>query len=139
MLNSMSHARFQIFALAVMAIGFAIAASAQEHTKDSLDTVKKAVADKKAVLIDVREKAEWDQGHLKDASLLPLSSLKGDVLPKDLQTLLPKDKIAYLHCASGKRCLKAAEILKKQGYDVRPLKDGYKSLLENGFTKAMDK
>jgi rhodanese-related sulfurtransferase len=116
-----------------------MAASAQEHTKDSLDTVKKALAEKKAVLIDVREKTEWDQGHLKDASLLPLSSLKGDALPKDLPTLLPKDKIAYLHCASGKRCVTAAAILKKQGYDVRPLKEGYKSLLENGFPKAMEK
>ena len=51
--------------------------------------------------------------------------------------MLPKDKVAYLHCASGVRCLKAAEILLKQGYDVRPLKDGlHKSLLTNGFTKA---
>jgi acetyl esterase/lipase len=113
-------------------------ASAQEHTKDSLDTVKDALAAKKAVLIDVREKGEWDQGHLKGASLLPLSSLKDGSFPKDLQQLLPKDKIAYLHCAAGGRCLKAAEILRKQGYDVRPLKDGYKSLLTNGFAKADD-
>src|ERR1017187_5480735 len=112
--------------LGVLAIGSAPIASAQEHTKDSLDTVKKALADKKAVLIDVREKAEWDDGHLKDAKLLPLSSLKEETLPKDLAKLLPKDKVAYLHCAAGGRCLKAAEILRKQGYDVRPLKAGYK-------------
>ena len=128
-----------LIALVIITTSLAITASAQEHTKDSLDTVKKALADKKAVLIDVREKVEWDQGHLKDASLLPLSTLKGDALPKDLQSLLPKDKIAYLHCASGKRCLTAAAILKKQGYDVRPLKDGYKDLLEKGFPKAGEK
>src|ERR1017187_10189266 len=122
--------------LGVLAIGSAPIASAQEHAKDSLDTVKKALAAKKAVLIDVREKSEWDQGHLKDAGLLPLSSLKGDSLPKDLEKILPKDKIAYLHCGSGIRCVKAAEILKKQGYDVRPLKDGYKDLLSSGFPKA---
>jgi rhodanese-related sulfurtransferase len=139
MLNSKSPIRFKAIALTLLAVGFAMEASAQEHTKDSLDTVKKALADKKAVLIDVREKTEWDQGHLKDASLLPLSRLKGDALPKDLPMLLSKDKIAYLHCASGKRCVAAAEILKKQGYDVRPLKEGYKSLLENGFPKAMTK
>lgn len=109
---------------------------AQEHTKDSLETVKKALADKKAVLIDVREKSEWDAGHLKDARLLPLSSLKGEPLPKDVANLLPKDKVAYLHCASGGRCLKAAEILRKAGYEVRPLKAGYKDLLTDGFPQA---
>lgn len=111
----------------------------QEHTKDSLDTVKKALAEKKAVLIDVREKAEWDQGHLKEARLLPLSVIGDKKLPSDLEKTLPKDKIAYLHCGSGKRCLVAAEVLKKQGYDVRPLKEGYKSLLANGFPKAAEK
>ncbi|HZZ80531.1 MAG TPA: rhodanese-like domain-containing protein [Gemmataceae bacterium] len=112
---------------------------AQEHTKDSLDTVKKALAAKKAVLIDVREKAEWEDGHLRDAKLLPLSSLKGETLPADVATLFPKDKVAYLHCAAGGRCLKAAEILRKQGYEVRPLKAGYKSLLKEGFPAADSK
>jgi rhodanese-related sulfurtransferase len=115
---------------------FTLGATAQEHTKDSLEIVRKALADKKAVLIDVREKSEWDQGHLKDAKLLPLSLLKGETLPKDVAELLPKDKVAYLHCAAGRRVLAAAEILKKQGYDVRPLKDGYKVLLDKGFPKA---
>jgi hypothetical protein len=32
--------------------------------------------------------------------------------------------------------LPAADILRKAGYDVRPLKDGYGSLLKNGFSKA---
>ena len=117
-------------------LGSALGASAQEHTKDSLDAVKKALAANKAVLIDVREKNEWDLGHLKDAKILPLTSLKEDSLPKYLHEILPKDKIAYLHCAAGRRCLEAAEILGKHGYDVRPLKDGYKSLLTQGFLKA---
>ena len=88
------------------------------------------------MLIDVREKTEWDKGHLKDAKLLPLSALKADPLPKDLVQLLPKDKIIYAHCAAGVRCVSAAEILRKAGYDVRPLKDGYNSLLKKGFPKA---
>jgi acetyl esterase/lipase/rhodanese-related sulfurtransferase len=128
-------ARFGLWA-ALCVMGLAASAPAQDHTKDSLDAVKKALALKKAVLIDVREKGEWDQGHLKDAKLLPLSNLKEESLPTDLPQILPKDKIAYLHCAAGRRCLKAAEILRKHGYDVRPLKDGYKNLLTNGFAKA---
>src|SRR5262245_37617382 len=107
-----------------------LTARAQEHTKDSLDTVKKAVTAKKALLVDVREKQEWDQGHLKDAKLLALSALKGPTA--DLQ-ILPKDKPVYLHCRSGGRCLQAAEILRKLGYDARPLKQGYQELLKAGF------
>jgi len=137
----MFQARFALVMIAMSMVALAMTrmASAQEHTKDSLDTVKKALAAKKAVLFDVREKTEWDKGHLKDAKLLPLSALKGDTLPKELQALLPKDKVVYLHCAAGGRCLTAGEILKKAGYDVRPLKDGYQSLLKNGFPKAEEK
>jgi rhodanese-related sulfurtransferase len=127
-------AKHCILALWVIAAS-AMPIIAQEHTKDSLDDVKKALKAKTAVLIDVREKSEWDDGHLKDAKLLPLSTLKGDKLPAELGKILPKDKIAYVHCASGVRVLKAAEILRKSGYDVRPLKDGYKSLLDKGFPK----
>jgi hypothetical protein len=43
-----------------------------DHTADSLDTVTKALADGKAVLIDVREDSEWAGGHLKDARHLAL-------------------------------------------------------------------
>lgn len=109
---------------------------AAEHTKDSLDTVKEKLKEKKALLIDVREEEEWDAGHLKDARALPLSQLQNGVESDKLAKILAKDKIIYLHCAAGGRCLPAADILKKQGYDVRPLKPGYKQLLKEGFPKA---
>jgi rhodanese-related sulfurtransferase len=111
-------------------------ALAAEHTKDSLDTVKKAVADDKAVLLDVREKAEWEQGHLRDAKFLALSALRQGVAADELARVLPKDKVIYCHCASGVRCLRAADILKKSGYDVRPLQAGYKELVKSGFAPA---
>ncbi len=107
-----------------------------EHTKDSLETVKKAVADNEAVLLDVREKAEWEQGHLRDAKFLALSALRSGVKADELGRVLPKDKVIYCHCASGVRCLQAADILKKNGYDVRPLKAGYKELVKSGFAPA---
>lgn len=109
--------------------------NAAEHTKDSLDMVKKAVAAKKAVLVDVREMDEWDDGHLADAKFVPLSGLS-KAKAEDLSKVLPKDQPLYLHCASGRRCLKAADELKKLGYDVRPLKAGYNDLLKAGFSKA---
>jgi acetyl esterase/lipase/rhodanese-related sulfurtransferase len=127
------------FVVTITAIVIAPAAFAQGHTKDSLDMVKKALAEKKAVLIDVREQSEWDEGHLKDAKLLPLSRLKDGALPKGLELLLPKDKVVYLHCAAGRRVLKAADVLRKAGYDVQSLKEGYKELLTSGFPQADDK
>jgi phage shock protein E len=125
------------FSLAALA-GIACLAVAEEHTRDSLDTVKKSLAANKAILVDVREKAEWDKGHLRDAQLLSLSVLQDKPSPAVLQQVLSKDKAIYLHCAAGVRCLKAAEILRKQGYDVRPLKEGYQSLLKQGFSRAAD-
>ncbi len=122
--------------LTVLGIGCAaVPGLAAEHTKDSTETIKKAVADNKAVLLDVREKAEWDDGHLRDAKFLALSSLR-NAKADDLARVLPKGKIIYCHCASGRRCLAAADILKKNGYDVRPLKSGFMALLKEGFTAA---
>ena len=110
--------------------------TAAEHTKDSLETVKKNVAAKKAILVDVREKGEWDDGHLRDATLLPLSEIPERLSGKMLEKQFPKGTVLYLHCASGRRCLKAADLLMKSGYDVRPLRDGYEALLKNGFPKS---
>ena len=39
---------------------------------------------KKAVLVDVREKSEWDKGHSEGAIFLPLSELQAGVEPKSL-------------------------------------------------------
>ena len=107
-----------------------------EHTKDSLEDVKAAIARKAAVLVDVREQGEWDAGHLEGALFLPLSGLRDDAEREKLLGKLPKKTILYTHCRSGKRTLPAAEILKKAGYDVRPLKPGYDELLRAGFPRS---
>jgi phage shock protein E len=106
------------------------------HTQDTPADVKKAVADGKAVLIDVRETDEWKDGNLKGAKHLALSDLKAGVAEDKLKMIIPTGKIVYLHCAAGGRCLKAADILQKQGYDVRPLKEGYDALLKAGLPKS---
>ena len=111
---------------------------AAEHTKDSLKTVKEKIDDKKAVLVDVREKSEWDKGHIDGAILLSISELQKGIDSKTLEKKLSKDRIVYTHCVVGKRSLSAAEILQKSGYEVRALKAGYKELLDAGFKKAKD-
>lgn len=107
---------------------------------DSLDQVKAAMAKKEAVLVDVREQTEWDEGHIEGALLLPLSWLreesKGDGFSGKLAGKLPAKKVLYIHCRSGGRARTAAGMLKKQGYDARPLKAGFQALVEAGFTPA---
>jgi phage shock protein E len=111
-----------------------------EYTKDALDTIKAAMAKKDAVLIDVREQSEWDAGHIDGAVLVPLSWLKeeskGDGFAEKLSGKLPAKKVLYIHCRSGGRARTAAGMLKKQGYDARPLKAGFDALVEAGFTPA---
>ena len=85
------------------------------------------------MLVDVREPDEWNEGHLSGARSLPLSVLEKGVKPDALANLLPKTKIIYVHCLAGGRCLEAADILAPLGYDVRPLKPGYKALVAAGF------
>ena len=86
--------------------------------------------------MDVREPGEWKEGHVEGAISLPLSLLKKDADASILEQKLPKDKIVYTHCVMGVRALKAANILEKLGYNVRPLKAGYEDLLKAGFEKA---
>ena len=111
---------------------------AEEHTQDKLDQIVSALKSKKAVLVDVREKSEWDKGHLQGAKLIPLSALKGDLTAEEVRKVIPKDVIVYCHCASGYRCLEAAPLLRKCGYEVRPLQPGYKALLKAGLPQATE-
>ena len=122
-----------------LVLGAASGTAIAEHTKDSLDAVKQAVAQQKAVIVDVREPDEWQEGHLNGAALLPLSVLERGVPPQELAKILPKDRIIYCYCLAGGRCMEAAEMLKPLGYDVRALKPGYPQLVKAGFPTVVGK
>jgi rhodanese-related sulfurtransferase len=122
-----------------LVLGAACGTAVAEHTTDSLDVVKQAVRDQKAVIIDVREPDEWQQGHLAGAGLLPLSALERGVSPQELAKILPNDKIIYCYCLAGGRCEEAAAMLKPLGYDVRAIKPGYPQLVKAGFPAVVGK
>ena len=132
-------AEFTRFALCLFATWLVLSTPvlAAKHSKDTLQIVQNRVTEKKAVLIDVREEKEWKQGHLKAAKLLPLSHLERGVRKDKLQEFLPKGKIVYLHCASGARCIEAAELLTDLGFEVRALKPGYDDFVEAGFEELI--
>jgi len=107
-----------------------VCAEELKHSTEPIPQIKKSIDDGKAVIVDVREKSEWDTSHVKGAIFLPLSEFKQtQKAPADL----PKDKPVFVHCFSGKRAMTAAEILKKQGYDARPITSNVDDLAKGGF------
>ncbi|HRO74683.1 MAG TPA: rhodanese-like domain-containing protein, partial [Crocinitomicaceae bacterium] len=71
-------------------------------------------------IIDVRNQAEYNTGHLDNAHLLPLDQLN------ERFSEFPKDKPFYIHCAGGYRSLIAASILKSRGYhDITDIAGGF--------------
>jgi len=72
-----------------------------------------------AVLVDVREPAEWAAtGVAEPAILLSLSDLRGDRTQWKPFLEQNKDKELILYCRSGNRSGIAAGILTKEGYTV---------------------
>lgn len=112
-------------------------APAAELTEEPLPQIKENIDDEKAVLVDVREKKEWQEGHIEGAIFLPLSGLRDGVTKDELKPL-PKDKILYVHCVVGKRAVTAGNVLEKYGYKVRPMKPGYREMVSAGFPKAKE-
>ena len=131
----MKYAFFLILAAALIIPANCRAEEEVTHTTTPLPEIKKAVVEEKAFLIDCRESDEWDNGHLKDAHFMPLSRLKE---MKEAPAEFPRDKPIYIHCAVGGRALQAAKILKKMGYDTRPIKATPEQLIKDGgFQEAL--
>jgi len=133
----LAYHRFSVVA-GILLIASSVAL-AEEHTMNTLATVKENVAAQKAVLVDVRDKQEWNQGRVEGAILLPFSELRLPDRTEEMLKQLPKDRVLYTHCVVGMRSLKAAEILKKRGFEVRALKPGYDELIKAGFEPAKKK
>jgi rhodanese-related sulfurtransferase len=96
-------------------------ALAADYTKDNVEAIKAKVQKGEVVLIDVREKNEWDEGHVSGAKLLSLSKISKGATKAEIESVVGKDKVIYLHCKAGSRCMKAAEILEKQGFKVQAI------------------
>jgi len=85
-----------------------------------------------AILIDVREQDEYEQWHIKEATLAPLSNL-----PAAMQQInLPKDKKIIIHCLKGGRSAEAILYLHEnilKDYDVYNLAGGILAWQEDGL------
>ena len=68
-----------------------------------------ALATGAVVLIDVRERWEWEQQRIPGAVLIPLAEL-----PLRLDEV-PDDRDVYVHCRLGGRSSRAVEFLREHG------------------------
>lgn len=78
----------------------------QERAKEMMDT-------QQVIVLDVREQAEYDSGHIPGALLLPVGTIEEDtaaaVIPE-------KDTVVLVYCRSGNRSKTAAAALAALGY-----------------------
>jgi len=83
-----------------------------------------------ALLLDVREQAEFAQSHILNSRLLPLSQLEARV--GDIEKF--KDKPVIVYCATGNRSSAAAAVLKKHGFtNVVNLAGGFAAWQQAGL------
>ncbi len=86
-------------------------------------------ADGDAVLLDVRERHEWQAGHAPRAVHLPLSALaSGAALPARV-----KDRPLVVICRSGNRSRRAAELLSARGADAVDVTGGMRGWAAAGL------
>src|SRR5207248_5667799 len=65
-----------------------------------------------AVIVDVREKDEWDEEHIPDAIHMSRGTIELDIEEKVPNT----NAMIICHCGGGGRSALAAETLQKMGY-----------------------
>jgi rhodanese-related sulfurtransferase len=77
-----------------------------------------------AVIVDVRDKEEWDEGHIPAAT-----HLSRGMIELDIEERVPDPNAMIIcHCGGGGRSALAAESLQKMGYkNVRSMAGGFKA------------
>jgi NADPH-dependent 2,4-dienoyl-CoA reductase/sulfur reductase-like enzyme/rhodanese-related sulfurtransferase len=74
-------------------------------------TKVRELVENNAYIIDVRERDEYEAGHLINAVNIPLSEIRQRI------DEIPKDRPVYLHCRSSQRSYYAIRALQHMGFD----------------------
>ncbi len=78
-----------------------------------IDEVRQGLADGTMLVVDVRERHEFEAGHIPGAVLFPLSTFAPAALPD------PEDRRLVFACRSGARTLKAIGLCQAAGLPYR--------------------
>lgn len=87
----------------------------------------RAAVDSGAYVLDVRTPEEFAEGHIEQATNLPLDQVQARAAE------VPDDRPVYVICRSGNRSAQASEILKKAGKDVKNVGGGMSDWLSAGY------
>ena len=88
------------------------------------DAAAKAKSSSDAVIVDVREKDEFDESHIPDAVHMSRGMVELEVEEK----FPDRNTTIICHCGGGGRSALAAESLQKMGYkNVRSMAGGFKA------------
>lgn len=80
------------------------------------------------VLIDVRQRSEWDAGHIPGATHFEGGRVAWEELP------FPHDRPLAIQCSSGNRSMSVSSVLRRRGYrNVVQVEGGIKAWEKNGF------
>ncbi|MBA2294802.1 MAG: hypothetical protein H0W16_06690 [Actinobacteria bacterium] len=97
--------------------GYVLGGGEEQTTPVALDDLERLEADG-ALVVDVREKDERDEGYIPGSRNIPYRLMR--VCCPDL----PADRPIVTICGSGPRAAIAASILRAKGLDARPVVDG---------------
>jgi sulfur-carrier protein adenylyltransferase/sulfurtransferase len=105
-----------------------------QQVKGEIDEVdsthaRELIAEESPAIVDVRERDEWDEGHLPGAVHVPRGHLESRI-----ESAAPdKSRPVLVYCASGNRSAFAAKTLEELGYDhVVSLAGGFTDWKRNG-------
>jgi molybdopterin/thiamine biosynthesis adenylyltransferase/rhodanese-related sulfurtransferase len=106
-----------------------------KQTREEIEEIggaqaRELVEEGEAAVVDVRERDEWEEGHLPRAVLIPRGNLESRI-----EGAVPdKSHPVLLYCASGNRSAFAAKTLEELGYEnVLSLAGGFTDWKRNGF------
>jgi molybdopterin/thiamine biosynthesis adenylyltransferase/rhodanese-related sulfurtransferase len=101
-----------------------------EITEVNASRARDLIAEGDTAVVDVRERDEWDEGHLPGAVHVPRGNLESRI-----EAAVPdKARPVLLYCASGNRSAFAAKSLEELGYtNVVSLAGGFTDWKRNGL------
>jgi rhodanese-related sulfurtransferase len=81
------------------------------YTIANVEELKSLIADRQALLVDVREPLEYQSGHIPNAINIPLRTISRNL------SQIPSDRPVILYCSTGYRSSMAVMTLHLLNYD----------------------
>jgi hydroxyacylglutathione hydrolase len=104
----------------------------QLESMDEVDPAQLLSIPANTVVIDVRNKTEWDEGHVPGSMNISLSTLVKRIGE------LPRDKQLWVHCQTSGRSPVAVSLLRSMGFDkVANIREGYEGYAKLSPKKAV--